>query len=187
LTITDTLAMRIGRSELEARELLTHHKRVFSAFWAWSGWAVHEATFFGHIDLSFGWRIHHGTKNKNGNEDNSPMTLANAPVQGNGAEMMRLAAIFAHQAGITVNAPLHDAFLIEAAAEDEIDAIRSMRDCMAHASRLVLDGVEVPVKTKSVRWPDRFVDGRSDAQDMWRDAMGYLVEISRRREVHPSL
>ena len=55
------LAMRIKRSELEARELLEHHRRIFPTFWAWSGRAVHEATLFGYIDLAFGWRVHDGT------------------------------------------------------------------------------------------------------------------------------
>ena len=31
------LAFRTGRSELEARELLEHHRRIFPTFWAWSG------------------------------------------------------------------------------------------------------------------------------------------------------
>jgi DNA polymerase I len=180
------LAKRIGRSELEARELLAHHKRIFSTFWSWSGRAVHEATYFGFIDLSFGWRVHHGTKSKGDAEDTSPPTLMNAPVQGNGAEMLRLAAIFAHQAGITVNCPLHDAFLIEASAEDEVDTVRTMRDCMSRASRLVLDGVEVPVKDHPVRWPDRYVDDRTEAKDMWRNAMGHLVAIEREARSCPT-
>jgi DNA polymerase I len=180
------LAMRIGRSELEAKDLLAHHKRIFRAFWAWSGRAVHEATFFGFIDLSFGWRIHHGTKSKNGGEDTSPPTLMNAPVQGNGAEMLRLAAIFAYQAGIQVNCPLHDAFLIEADARDEEDAVQTMRACMARASSLVLEGVEVPVKPHPVRWPDRYMDDRPEAKDMWRDAMGHLVAIERKERVRSS-
>jgi DNA polymerase I-like protein with 3'-5' exonuclease and polymerase domains len=173
------LATRIGRSELEAKDLLEHHRRIFSIFWAWSGRAVHEATFFGFIDLSYGWRVHHGTKSKNGDEDTGPPTLMNAPVQGNGAEMLRLAAIFAHQAGVTVNCPLHDAFLIEARVEDEMDVVRTMRDCMGRASRLVLEGVEVPVKAQPVRWPDRYMDDRAEAKEMWRDAMGHLVAIER--------
>jgi hypothetical protein len=48
---------------------------------------------------------------------------------------------------------------------------------MGRASRLVLDGVEVAVKAKAVWWPDRFVDGRPEARDMWRDAMGHLVVV----------
>ena len=126
--------------------------------------------------------MHHGTDAEG--QDTGPPTLMNAPMQGNGAEMLRLAAIFGHRAGITINAPLHDAFMIEAATEEEHDVVQTMRACMGRASRLVLDGVEVAVKAKTVTWPDRFMDGRSEAQDMWRDVMGHLVAIEREaREV----
>ena len=74
--------------------------------------------------------------------------------------------------------------MIEAAGEDEHDAIRTMRACMGRASRLVLEGVEVPVKPHTVRWPDRFMGGKAEARDMWCDAMGHLVAIAREaREV----
>jgi DNA polymerase I len=148
------LAFRTGKSELEARHLLDHHRRIFPTFWSWSDRAVHEAAFFGHIDLAYGWRIHHG-HDAHG-EDTSPTTLMNAPMQGNASEMLRLAAIFAHRAGITVNAPLHDAFMIEASDADADDALATMRSCMGRASRAVLDGVEVAVDAKLVSWPDRY-------------------------------
>jgi DNA polymerase-1 len=172
------LAMRIKKSELEARELLEHHKRIFPTFWAWSGRVVCEANWYGYIDLAFGWRVHDGP-------ETNPPTLMNAPMQGNGAEMLRLAAIFGHHAGVTINAPLHDAMLIEARADEVDDAIRTMRDCMHRASRAVLDGVEVPVKAKTVAWPDRFMDDKPEAQDMWRDAMGHLVAIERAERGRP--
>ena len=174
------LAHRTKRSELEARDLLDKHRRIFPTFWAWSHRAVHEATLFGHIDLAFGWRVHDGEGLRPDVDDTSPMTLMNAPMQGNGAEMMRLAAIFAHQAGITINAPLHDAFMIEASAEDARDAIATMKACMVRASSLVLDGVEIGVDDKKViAWPDRYMDDRAEAQDLWRDAMGHLSAIER--------
>jgi DNA polymerase I len=172
------LAFRIKKSELEARVLLDHHRRVFPVFWAWSYRAVHEATLFGHIDLTFGWRIHDG-EGLRPEDETTPRTLMNAPMQGNGAEMMRLAAIFAHQAGITVNAPIHDAFLVEARQEDAQDAIAAMRACMGRASRLVLDGLEVGVDAKVVTWPDRYTDDRDEAKEMWQDAMGHLATIER--------
>ena len=167
------LALRIKRSELEARELLEHHRRIFPTFWAWSGRAVHEANLFGYIDLAFGWRVHRWTP------DTDPPTLMNAPCQGNAAEMLRLGAIFGHRAGVTINAPLHDAFMIEARSEDGHDAIETMHGCMARASRAVLAGVEVPVKVKAVHWPDRYMDDRDEAKDMWRDVMGHLTAIER--------
>ena len=170
------LAFRTGKSELEAKDLLAYHRRIFPAFWAWSNRAVHEATLFGFIDLAFGWRIHDGP-------ETNPPTLMNAPVQGNAAEMLRLAAIFGHRAGLTINAPLHDAFMIEAPQEAMHDAIATMRGCMSRASRAVLDGVEVAVDVKTVVWPDRYMDDRKPAQDMWRDVMGHLVVVEREQRL----
>jgi hypothetical protein len=37
----------------------------------------------------------------------------------------------------------------------------------------------VPGKPHPVRWPERCMDDRPEAQDMWRDAMGHLVAIER--------
>ena len=71
------LALRIKRSEFEARELLDHHRRLFPTFWAWSNRAVRTATWDGFIDLTFGWRVHHGTDAEG--EDTGPPTLMNAP------------------------------------------------------------------------------------------------------------
>jgi DNA polymerase-1 len=177
---TRALAHRTGKSEIEARDLLGRHKRIFPTFWAWSGRAVHEATLFGYIDLAFGWRIHDGEGLRPDEDDTSPMTLMNAPMQGNGSEMMRLAAMFGHQAGVTINASLHDAFLIEADEGDAADAIATMKGCMRRASTLVLDGVEIEVDDKKVvAWPDRYMDDRAEAKDLWRDAMGHLAAIER--------
>jgi DNA polymerase-1 len=166
------LALRTQKSEFEALELLEHHRRIFPKFWAWSTRTVREATLLGHIDLAFGWRVHDGPETK-------PPTLMNAPMQGNGAEMLRLAAIFGHQAGITINAPLHDALLIEARQDEARDAVATMQACMGRASRAVLDGVGVEVDAKVVAWPHRYMDDRAEAKDMWRDAMGHLVAIER--------
>jgi DNA polymerase-1 len=172
------LAFRTKKSELEARDLLDKHRRIFPTFWAWSCRAVYEATLFGHIDLAFGWRIHDGLGPRP-EDETTPPTLMNAPMQGNGAEMMRLAAIFGHRAGVTIDAPLHDAFLVEAREQDVSDAIKTMRGCMGKASRLVLDGVEVGVSHKKVAWPDRYMDDRVEAKELWRDAMGHLATVER--------
>ena len=157
--------------------MLEHHRRIFPTFWAWSARAVHEATWFGFLDLAFGWRVHHGTDADG--KDTGPPTLMNAPAQGNAAEMLRLAAIFGHRAGLTLNATLHDAFMLEANEENARDAITTMRSCMGRASRAVLDEVEVEVDVKVVSWPDRYMDDRDEARDMWRDALGHLVAIER--------
>ena len=60
-----------------------------------------------------------------------------------------------------------------------------MKACMAKASSLVLDGVEIGVDDKKViAWPDRYMDDRIEAKDLWRDAMGHLSAIE--REARPT-
>ena len=59
----------------------------------------------------------------------------NFPMQANGAEMMRLAAIASTEAGVEVCAPVHDAFLITAPL-DQLDAdVALMRELMSRAGR----------------------------------------------------
>jgi hypothetical protein len=165
------LAFQARKSELEARELLDHHHRVFPAYWAWSGRAVTEATLFGHFDLSFGWRVHDGP-------DTDPPTLMNAPMQGNAAEMMRIAACLAIRAGIQIATILHDAFLIEADAANIEDAVATMRRCMNRASEAVLDGVVIGTSVNRIMPGERFVaEDRPAALAMWERVMHHLGEI----------
>jgi hypothetical protein len=91
--------------------------------------------------------------------------------------MMRFAAIFAHQAGVTVNFPLHDAFLVETGAEDEADTIDTMASCMDRASSLVLEGAKATVKWRAIHWPDRYASDRPEARIMWRDVMKHLKVV----------
>ena len=67
-------------------------------------------------------------------------SLRNFPMQANGAEMLRLACIFATERGIEVCAPVHDAVLICAPLERLEDSdVARVREYMAEASRIVLD------------------------------------------------
>ena len=63
----------------------------------------------------FGWPVHVEA-------GANPRSLRNFPMQANGAEMLRLACCLATERGIRVCAPVHDALLVEARAED-IDAV----------------------------------------------------------------
>jgi hypothetical protein len=93
-------------------------------------------------------------------------------MQANGAEMMRLAACLATERGIGVCCPVHDAFLIEAGA-DEIGAETArMQDAMREESELVLPGFPLKTDAKIVRYPDRYTDPRGER--MW-NAVGRIV------------
>ena len=111
------LAAQIRKSRGEAHQLLEHHRRVFPRYWAWSRRAVTDGTLFGYYDLTFGWRMHDGP------DDQGP-GLMNAPMQGNAAECMRIAACLAYQANVADLDHPADAFLIEADFAHIDDGVR---------------------------------------------------------------
>src|SRR4030095_13401064 len=98
---------------------------------------------YGGLSSTVGGQTHVGP-------DANPRSLRNWPVQSNGSEMMRLAAIFATEAGIRVAGPVHDAFLSEADSEEIDQAVAVTRDCMRRASELVLDGFQLRSDAKII-------------------------------------
>jgi DNA polymerase-1 len=168
----ESLADRIGQPPIVARELLCSHREVFRAFWRWSDAAVDQAMLDGSIPTVFGWRVHVG-------ENSNPRSLRNFPVQGNGAEMLRIACCLATERGIEVCAPVHDAVLICAPLERLEADVATMRAAMAEASRIVLAGFELRTDVSITEWPNRYMDPRGAV--MW-DRVTRLLEASNLRK-----
>jgi DNA polymerase I len=163
------LAIKAQTSLWEARELLRLHKRTYERFWKWNESTVTTALFCGEMRTIFGWRMSIG-------RDANFRSLQNWPMQANGAEMMRIAAIAATEAGIEVCAPVHDAFLISAPISRIDEDVAKMREIMAKAGRLVT-GIDVRTEVKIVRSPDRYMDERG--APMWNQVMGLLEQVER--------
>jgi hypothetical protein len=87
----------------------------------------------------------------------------NAPMQGNGAEMMRLATVFGLRAGVQICTPVHDAFLIEAPLEEIDVAVETMRAAMDRAASAVLAGPTIGTDVAITRYPDTYQDQRPEA------------------------
>lgn len=160
-----SLAERIGQPECQARELLRLHQQTYPTYWKWSGAAVDHAMLWGWLHTVFGWRVHV-------EGDANARSLANFPMQGNGAEMLRLACCMATERGIKVCAPVHDALLIEATIDDIDRAVAETESIMAEASRIVLDGFELRTEAKVVRYPERYMDPRGER--FWQEVMSIL-------------
>src|SRR5262249_19683067 len=108
-------------------------------------------------------------------------TLRNFGMQSHGSELMRLAACLATERGVQVCAPVHDAFLIEAAA-DEMDAeAERMASIMREASELVLPGFTLRTDVKIVRHPDHYSDPRG--VEFWDRVMSLLADIEAANEL----
>lgn len=163
-----SLAQRIGQSEAHARELLRLHRQTYPTFWRWSQAAVDHAMLRGHLNTVFGWRVQVGA-------DANPRSLANFPMQANGAEMLRLACGLATEQGITVCAPVHDALLIEADANRIDEAVAATQAVMREASGIVLGGFELRTDAKIVMHPERYMDPRGVR--MWETVCGILREL----------
>jgi hypothetical protein len=167
----DSLAARIGAPTIVARDLLRAHRTTYSRFWEWIDGAVDYAMLHGSIHTVFGWPIHRGV-------NANPRMLRNFPMQGNGAEMLRLACCYATEAGIAVCAPVHDALLIEAPVDAIANAVVATQSAMSRASRDVLFGFELRSDANIVAYPDRYMDERGLV--MWQTVQELLGAGERR-------
>jgi hypothetical protein len=148
-----SLARRLKQPLALARELLDAHRRVYRVYWRWIEKVQDEAMLSGRLSTVFGWQVNVG-------RDANPRSLKNFPMQGNGAEMMRLACCLATERGVRVIAPIHDALLIEAPSRFVQDAVASTRRAMEEASQVVLPGFTLRTDAEIVSHPDRYHDPR---------------------------
>ena len=93
-------------------------------------------------------------------------------MQANGAEMLRLAACMATEAGLRVCAPVHDALLLEAPLDRLDEDIERLKGIMTEASRMVMGSLPCRVDAEIVRYPDRYRD--EGGGEMWDRVMALL-------------
>jgi DNA polymerase I len=164
----ESLALRIGRPSIVARDLLRAHCETYRRFWRWSDAAVDQAMLSNSLPTRFGWHVHVG-------ERSNARSLRNFPMQANGAEMLRIACCLATERGIEVCAPVHDAVLICAPLDRLESDIAAIRAAMAAASRAVLGGFELGTDVSLTRYPDRFMDNRGAV--MWDRATKLACQL----------
>jgi DNA polymerase I-like protein with 3'-5' exonuclease and polymerase domains len=160
------LACRLNIPPCHGRALLQMHQQTFRRFWKWSGQVEMEGMLGGRLQTVFGWCVHVGP-------NANPRSLRNFPMQGNGAEMLRLACCLATERGIRVCAPVHDALLVEGPIDEIEDVVARTQAAMREASEVVLPGFPLRTDAKIVRHPDRYSDERG--QRMW-ETVGRLLE-----------
>jgi DNA polymerase I-like protein with 3'-5' exonuclease and polymerase domains len=169
-----SLAGRTGQPLIIARDLLRAHHQTFRQFWKWSDAAVDYAVLTGSLSTVFGWPIHVDA-------NFNPRSLRNFPMQANEAEMLRLAACFAVEQGIEVCALIHDAMLICAPLDRLAEDVVRTQECMAKASRIVLDGFELRTKADVVRYPNHYSDPRGE--QMFERVMQLIAAREAKRQV----
>jgi len=167
----ESMALNAGIHVVDARDLLQRHKGTYWRFWKWAEQNVNSALLGGALYTRFGWSIRLGF----GSTANT-RSLLNWPMQSNGAEMMRLACCEAVEVGLKICAPIHDALLLEASADEIDDQIIQLSNIMQNASELVLgDGRICGVDIDKIIFPDRYADERGAV--MWDRVMGILASL----------
>jgi hypothetical protein len=169
----ETLASRLGISDFAAHEMIAQHHELFAVYWRWAeDWLVH-ALDTGVMWTPLGWECRTGITEFNSR------SIMNFPVQGAGADILRLSVIWATRHGLRLLAPVHDALLVEAPIE-QIDAhVVLLQELMRRASRVVLnptaDGtLELRTDAKVIRFPDRYADPRGDK--IWAQVLELLAQ-----------
>ena len=166
----ETLALRAGVHVAEARQLLRQHRETYRTFWRWVENNVNVALAGGTLQTVYGWPIHLGP----GTTPND-RSLQNFPMQANGAEMLRLAACMATEAGLKICATIHDALLLEAPLDRLDEDVRHLKEIMVNASRMVMQSLECRVDADIIHYPDRYRD--ENGGEMWDRVMGMLPQI----------
>jgi hypothetical protein len=86
--------------------------------------------------------------------------------------MLRLACVMAHQAGLRIIAPVHDAILLEAPLETFDEDVKKLQAIMTEAGAMVLGGFEVRTDAYLIRYPDQYMDERG--AKMWEKVTRFV-------------
>lgn len=169
----DRMAYQAGITPVLALELIGRHRNTYRRYWRWNDEVVNAALLSNGMSSVLGWRRRIGPYDR-------PTSLMNFPMQANGAEMMRIAAIASTEAGIEVCAPVHDAFLIASPLNTLDDAVAQMRSVMSEAGNRVC-GLPIRTDAKIIRYPDRFMEEKGI--EMWNRVVRL---VGRHDAVYPS-
>jgi hypothetical protein len=163
-----TVAKRLNRHPLIASAIIFKHQQTYPRYWEWRNDMVQHAMLDRKIETMFGWPLYLSSSP-------NQKTLFNFPMQGGGAEMLRLAAWRLCEAGIIPSMLVHDGILIEVRNEEQVEhAI----DIMKSAGCDVCDGLEIGVDVdQRLENGARYRDGRPVAKQMWETMMRALQEI----------
>nr|BAR33881.1 DNA polymerase I [uncultured Mediterranean phage uvMED] len=168
------MARKLGIPSEGGRQLLRLHKNVFPKFWKWQERVVANALINMEMSTVLGWRMYVPPRTDL-MDRNKTRTLSNFPLQGNGSEMLRVAVINAHEMGVELLAPIHDALLVQSTIWDIDQTVEKTRQAMSDASATVLDGFRLNTDVEIIKWPDRYSDERG--AELWSKITNLLPTI----------
>jgi hypothetical protein len=127
------------------------------------------------VETMFGWQMHVIDDVDRPDRSTRVNTVQNWLCQTHGAHMLQIAAIALVEAGVQVNFPLHDAFLVECPERDIDDIARFTQATMERAGEAMFG---TPFRAKIHTFAERrFEDDREGSKDMWLYVNRLLCEI----------
>ena len=168
----ESLSSHMADALHEAKVVKQKHRIAYRTFYEWTKAHTNRTLEQGSAQV-IDWEIHTHPR-----FFPRITTLNNFPIQSTGASMMRRALILAVEQGISVRAPVHDAFVICAPAAEYEEQERLMVSLMEQASRDVLGGFTIDAEVeKRVPFGSRYIDDRG--VDMAREMMKTLDRLSK--------
>jgi hypothetical protein len=165
----DTLAIKLGVTEVAAREMIVQHHQLFSTYWAWAADWLAWTLDHGIMWTPYDWRC------ATGEMELKERTIINWPVQSTGGDILRLTCIWATRYGLRLVAPVHDALLIESPIGQIDRDVAFLQDIMRRASRCVLNGHELRTDVTIVKYPHHYTDSRGD--EIWSHVTALLPRV----------
>ena len=183
-----TLATQLDTTVVNARYLISQHRRVYSKYWAWSDAVLDTALLTKKISTRLGWRLRvhpsiYGKKRRDGRITGAgrinELSIRNWSLQSNGADMLRVALVFLDREGLSVIGAVHDATLIECDIEDVEDVTQRAITAMEDASTVTLGkGARIFAECEqSITYPDRYRDKRDKEAGTFDRVLRILSEI----------
>ena len=163
-----SLARGLDRHPLIASGIIDRYNRTYPVFCEWRANMVESAMLTRRMESVFGWPLHISTSP-------NQRTLYNFPMQGGGADMLRLATMRLCEAGIVPVMLVHDGILFE---ETDLEKIEHAKEIMRGAGRDVCNGLEIGVDVDQLLTHGaRYNDKRPVAQQMWATVMAVLEAV----------
>jgi DNA polymerase-1 len=159
-----SLAKGLNRHPLIASALIEKHKERYPRFWQWRTERALAAMLDRVTTSEFGWPLRISTSP-------NQRTLFNFPMQANGAECLRLAAMRLCDAGLVPSMLVHDAVLLELQDREQV---KQAKEIMLAAGRDVC-GIEIKVDGDDDPIGPRYRDKRG--AKMWGEIVRTLQEV----------
>jgi DNA polymerase-1 len=172
------IANKTGKSLQWSRTVHMQHRLIYSIFHNWLDDTVAQTKFDRVIRSPFGWPMHV-------TGETSTRALMNYPAQAGAADMMRITAIAATEAGIQIAAPVHDAFWVLCPIAELDATIERMTNIMRRAAIAVTGGLPIGATVEAkVVWPFCLGDVRKEddkGQNMWREVNDLVAGFQKLR------